>query len=29
MVGPLVDPSGEPQVLFADEVLPQDLEWRQ
>jgi len=29
MVAPLVDPSGEPQVLFADEVLPQDLEWRQ
>jgi len=26
---PLVDPPGEPRVLFADDVVPQGLEWRQ
>ena len=29
IVAPLVDPSGETQILLADDVVPQDLEWRQ
>jgi uroporphyrin-III C-methyltransferase len=29
MVASLVDPSDEPRVLFVDDVVPQDREWRQ
>lgn len=29
MVAPLVDAPGETRVLFANDVVPQDLEWRQ
>ena len=28
MVATLVDPSGEPRVLFTDDVVPEHLEWR-